>query len=136
MTQSTKIVFFLLLIVTIASVTTATIFGFKFRDLKNGTTGSATVTPSEEEVKNLVAAVGRAIVLHTNENPTVATVADLSKLKDQPFFAHAKVGDKVLIYPVAQKAILWSPTLNKIVDISALASTNQTPVETPKTTLS
>ena len=73
---------------------------------------------SGNEVQDLVSKVGNLIVLPPNETPTVATVADLDALKSQPFFANAKLGDKVLIYSKAQKAILYDPVANKIVDIA------------------
>src|ERR1017187_9086354 len=59
------------------------------------------------EVENLINRVGQLIDLPKDEKPTVATVSDIKKLKDQPFFANAKNGDKVLIYTSAKKAILY-----------------------------
>ena len=80
-------------------------------------------TPQElvaVEVRALVAKVDRLVVLPLNETPTVATVADLTALKDQVFFTDAKKGDKVLIYNNAKKAILYDPVLNKIVNVAPL----------------
>ena len=54
------------------------------------------------------------------EVPTVATVSDVSKLKNQAFFANAKNGDKVLIYQNAKKAILYRPSSNKIVEFGPI----------------
>jgi heme/copper-type cytochrome/quinol oxidase subunit 2 len=71
-----------------------------------------------EEVKNLVVTVGKLMTLPGDETPTVATVNDKEKLKNQPFFAHAENGDKVLIYTTSKKAILFRPTLNKIIDVA------------------
>ena len=73
---------------------------------------------TEDETKATIDAVGKLIVLPEGEQPTLATVSDPEKLKDQPFFAHAKVGDKVLIFTNAKKAILYNPTENKIVDVA------------------
>lgn len=74
----------------------------------------------EEQVQELVAQVGKLIVLPEGEIPTVATVSDPSLLKDQPFFDRAQKGDKVLIYTEAKKAILYSVSLNKIVEVAPL----------------
>lgn len=74
----------------------------------------------QEEVKNVVAKVAKLIELPTGEDPTVATVTDITKLKDQPFFQKAKNGDKVLIYTNAKKAILYDPTLNKVLDVAPI----------------
>ena len=75
---------------------------------------------AQEEVKKVVASVSKLIDLPTGEEPTVATVTDISKLKDQPFFSKAKNGDKVLIYTNAKKAILYDPILNKVLDVAPI----------------
>jgi len=71
-------------------------------------------------VKKLVLEVGKLIELPIGEDPTVATVTDITKLKDQPFFAKAKNGDKVLIYTNARKAILYDPQAKKVIDIAPI----------------
>ncbi len=73
---------------------------------------------STAEAQTLVDAVGKLIELPANENPTIATVSDLTKLQDQPFFAKAQNGDKVLIYSNAKKAILYRPSINKIIEVA------------------
>lgn len=75
---------------------------------------------AQETAKDLVARVSELIVLPTDETPTVATVSDLEKLKGQQFFANAKVGDKVLIYTKAKKAVLYDPDAHKIVEVAPL----------------
>jgi len=75
--------------------------------------------------------VGKLMVLPEGETPTIATVSDPDKLKDQAFFAHAKTGDKVLIYAKAKKAILYSPTDNRIVEVAAI-DLGGTPAAAPK----
>src|SRR5260370_34572574 len=72
----------------------------------------------EKQTKQLTDQVGKLMMLPTDEQPTIATVTDASKLKDQPFFKNAKNGDKVLIYVKARKAILYDPTKNVIVDVA------------------
>ena len=75
---------------------------------------------AQEEVKKIVAEVGKLIDLPSGEDPTVATVTDISKLKDQPFFQKAKNGNKVLIYTNARKAILYDPASNKVIDVAPI----------------
>lgn len=64
--------------------------------------------------------VGKLMVLPEDETPTLATVTDAERLKDQPFFAKAKNGDKVLIYPNNRLAILYDPESNKILAVGTV----------------
>jgi hypothetical protein len=73
---------------------------------------------SNTQTKALLDEVGKLMVLPTNEQPTVATVSDVTKLTDQPFFASAKNGDKVLIYTQSKKAILFRESINKIIEVA------------------
>lgn len=90
----------------------------KLSDLQNNSQSSATLN---EVVKQ----VGKLVVLPSGEQPTLATVSDAAKLQGQPFFANAANGDKVLVYNKAKKAILYRPSLNKIIEMAPLNSTNQ-----------
>lgn len=74
-----------------------------------------------EENKKLLSQVGKLMFLPEGEEPTIATVSDKEKLKDQPFFAKASNGDKLIIYTQAKKAILYDPAANKIIDIVNLS---------------
>jgi len=90
---------------------------------------------ASEETKAILDKVGRHIVLPLDEQPTIATISDKEKLKDQPFFAKAKNGDKVLIYNLARKAILFDPVADKIIDVAPInistpsATTTLTPLK-------
>ena len=81
----------------------------------------------QEETRKLLANVSQLIVLPEGETPTIATVTDPERLKDQPFFAKAQTGDKVLIYTNVRKAILYSPTQNKIVEVAPINIGNPQP---------
>lgn len=98
------------------------VLGYKYvktqKALQTISTDPSTVQKAAAaQVKSLVAEVGKLIQL-PNETPTVATITDVNKLKDQPFFANAKNGDKVLIYTGAKKAILFREAENKIIDVA------------------
>ncbi len=80
--------------------------------------------------ESLVDKVGKLIELPTEEQPTIATVSDVNKLKNQPFFAHAKNGYKVLIYTKAKKAVLYNPQSNRIVEVGPI-NLGQTPTPAP-----
>lgn len=77
---------------------------------------------TQEETAWLVSKVSRLMVLPSGQ-PTVATVLDKEKVKDQEFFKNAENGDKILVYMDAKKAILYRPSTDKIIEISPFAGT-------------
>lgn len=78
------------------------------------------------ERDEIVTKVGAHIVLPSNEEPTLATVSDPDQLKKYPFFTNAQKGDKVLIYTINKKAILYRPDGDKIVEIAPLITKQST----------
>lgn len=89
--------------------------------------GGSVQTPAQEEavqleINTLIERVGKLIVLPQGEEPTVATVSDPEKLKDQVFFANAKVGDKVLIYTKARKAYLYDPEGDILLEVAPITA--------------
>lgn len=81
---------------------------------------------TQTEVNALVTKIGKLIELPTDETPTVATVSDIDKLKDQPFFKNSINSDKVLIYIQNKKAILYRPALNKIIEVAPVNTGDST----------
>lgn len=80
---------------------------------------NSTVQPDpQEEVQSLTLQVGKLMDLPVDEEPVIATVSDATKLVDQPFFAKALNGDKVLAYTKNKKAILYRPSTNKIIEVT------------------
>lgn len=75
---------------------------------------------TKEEITQLVQTLGAVMELPSDETPTLATVTDKEKLTDQPFFRKSENGDKVLIYTNAGRAILYRPSIGKIVDITSI----------------
>lgn len=91
--------------------------------------------PPRDETKALIERVGRLLVLPEGEQPTIATVTDPERLKDQPFFAKAKQGFKVLIFTNSKKAILYDPELDKIVEVAPLNIGSTAGVTSPQGTV-
>ena len=85
---------------------------------------------SQQEVKEITNKIGEFLELPTDEQPTLATVTDQEKLKDQLFFKKAQNGDKILIYTNAKKAILYRPKTNKIIEVAPLILGESTEKET------
>lgn len=73
------------------------------------------------QVQDIIAKVGKLIILPTGEEPVVATINDAAALiKDQVFYKGAKNGDVVLVYQKASKAIVYSPERNMIVNVGPI----------------
>ena len=92
------------------------VFYKKYENLKNNPQVAA-----NQQTESLVNEVDKLLQLPTDEKPTVATVEDKSKLKDQPFFASVEKGDKILIYTNARKAIIYRPSTKKIINVGPIA---------------
>ncbi|MDO8241285.1 MAG: LytR C-terminal domain-containing protein [Candidatus Moranbacteria bacterium] len=82
------------------------------------------VDAGKKEVDALKETIGVFFELPTNEEPILATVTDIEKIKEQNFFARAQNGDKVLIYTENKKAILFRPSNNKIIEVSPVSGTD------------
>lgn len=54
------------------------------------------------------------------EVPTIATVTNANMVRNQLFFKEAMNGDKVVIYRIAKKAILYRPSTDKVISIAPI----------------
>ena len=115
LSRTHKIVYALLIAIIAMLGVTAYVCYQKFEDVKEHP--QQYVQQSSDDV---VAKVARLLVLPTDETPTIATVTDLAKLKYLPFFKDAQVGDKVLMYAKARKAILYSPQENVVREVAPI----------------
>ena len=68
-------------------------------------------------VKRLVA---RHYVLPADEEPALATVTDTTKLQT-PFLKQSQNGDKLLVYQKAARAIIYRPSIDRIIDIGPVS---------------
>ncbi len=76
-------------------------------------------TPKEKQILDnvaIMAAVGALIDVPT-EKPIIATInqADIVA-NNKPFYAGAKDGDKLIIFPKSAQAIIYSPDRNAIIN--------------------
>lgn len=72
---------------------------------------------AQKEVNALLEKVKKHMVLPEGEEPVVATVTDKEALsKEQPFYANAHNGDRVIAYMTARKAIIYDPIRDVIVN--------------------
>lgn len=85
--------------------------------------GAATVSQqqtSESEAIQLKNKLSQFMLLPSEEVPTVATVVDVEKVKNQAFFTNAQNGDKVLLFAESGKAILYRPSNSIIVEVAPI----------------
>lgn len=87
---------------------------------------------AQKEAEALVTALGKLMELPIGETPTIATISDKEKLKDQPFFRMAENGDKLFAYNTARLAILYRPSTNKIINVAPIVI-NQPATIAPET---
>ena len=118
MTKNSKIAFAVLVVITVASLVTAVIQSNKFKALQMSAVAQGGQSPAD--IQKIVSEVSKHIVLPETETPTMAMVSDLSKLKGQPFFERTELGDIVLIYGTSRRAVLWGPSAQKIIEVSAI----------------
>ncbi|HEY1041116.1 MAG TPA: hypothetical protein VGE63_00115 [Candidatus Paceibacterota bacterium] len=77
---------------------------------------------SEKEVQKYVKAVNKIwIGLPAEEQPIVAKIIDVEKLRaEQQFYKDAANDDVLVIYPSVAKAIIYRPSTNQIVNAGPL----------------
>ncbi len=117
---SVKIIIVSLIVLVLVGV--ASFFGWQWYRLKNQLVLGTAMTEEavKQETARLVKEVSALIDLPSDEEPTIATVSDLSKLESQPFFEKAKNGDKVLFYTEAKKAYLYRPSEKRLIEVAPL----------------
>lgn len=89
----------------------------------------------QAEADTIVAQVSKLITLPSDESPTIATITNIDQLKDQPFFKNAQNGDRILVYQKNNKAIIYRPGENRIIDVGTVnVVATPTPSGSPEAT--
>lgn len=78
------------------------------------------VIPQAKETEKIMAELDKIFLLPSDETPTVLAVTDIAKLAGQPFFAKAQNGDKVILFGGIKQAILYRPSIKKIINMSPI----------------
>jgi hypothetical protein len=118
----------LLVLIAIGGVVTSLYFFRQYTLLKNNPDMVA-----QKETARIIASLGKMIELPSDEVPTMATITDKEKLKDQLFFRKTENGDIVLAYNQALQAILYRPTSNKIIAVAPIVLTPEEQAKRDKT---
>ena len=118
-----NVVIAILAIVLVASAGTAFYFYNEYQKTQEALNNPEKT--AQEETQRLINQMSDLIALPEadieNGEPTLATVQDKEKLKDQEFFSNAENGDKVLIYAKARKAFLFRPSTNKVINVAPVS---------------
>lgn len=93
-----------------------------YRQYKKAVAVQAPPAEEKKESQKIIEDISQFMDLPQGEEPTLATVTDIEKAKSQPFFAKAENGDKVLIYTGAKKAILYRPSVKRIIEVATVSS--------------
>lgn len=72
--------------------------------------------PDLTSVSDVMTLISRHMVLPSDETPALVTVTDPSKLSTE-FLKNASAGDKVLIYQTNRMAIIYRPSVDKIIKV-------------------
>lgn len=99
------------ILILFSAIGTATYFYYQYK--------KAVATPNLAETEQITKAISKFMEL-PNEHPSLVTVTDEMKLKQQPFFQNAQNGDKVLIFQNAKRAILYRPATKKVIDVAPI----------------
>jgi hypothetical protein len=75
---------------------------------------------ARREMMSVRSAVDKLAILPTDEEPTLATVEDKTRLTDTFLKTNADNGDKVLVYVKAKKVYIYRPSAKKLVAIGPL----------------
>lgn len=123
------------IIITIIILIALGIGGYSYYKFRKADSNNSSTNQTNPELKNLINKVSKLYLLPEGEIPTIATVTDPASLKNKSFFNLAEKGDKVLIYSKAGRAILYRPTIDRIIEVSSIntlpTTTNNQNVEAP-----
>lgn len=86
------------------------------------------IKKEKNEVEVIMKKISEVFLL-PSEIPTVATISDKEKLKEQAFFDKAENGDKLLLFTNSNLAILYRDSIGKIIEISQISVANSPQIE-------
>ncbi len=103
------------IIVTVLILALAALCTYQFLEMQKLRNPNHVADQAKQDAANLKEKVSHLMQL-PEEEATIATVEDASKLTNQEFFSSTKDGDKVLIFTQAKKAIIYRESENRIIN--------------------
>jgi len=84
---------------------------------------------AQKQSTKLLVDLSSIMELPENELPSISTIIDISALAGNPFFTRAQNGDVLIIYTQGQQAIIFRPSMKKIINVGAYVSEALVPSE-------
>ncbi|MFA5000710.1 MAG: hypothetical protein WC531_00575 [Candidatus Paceibacterota bacterium] len=82
----------------------------------------STAETSPAEIQVLLEKLGQHLVLPMGETPEIGQIDDpVQAVKTQPFLAGVQKGDVLIVYVKAQKAIVYSPARDLIINVGPVS---------------
>ncbi|MBX4189038.1 hypothetical protein KW785_00400 [Candidatus Parcubacteria bacterium] len=112
----------------IATVLLVVAFGYFYYRSRSTITvtnlpSAGNATDQSALLQETIDTLSKFVVLPEGDEPVLGIVSDPEALAGEAFFKGAQVGDRVLIYPKARKAILYRPSIGKIIEIESIPET-------------
>ncbi|MBC7766935.1 hypothetical protein H7Y21_03005 [Arenimonas sp.] len=127
-------------IVTLLIILLVALLGFAIFKKFNPTPKTTEGQLSEKEIKSLVTKVSKLINV-PGETPVIATIIKADQLiAEQKFYTGSKDGDYLMVFPIAQKAIIYRESENKLINVGPIivdqkaTTTKSETIETKATT--
>ncbi len=96
------------------------------RDSDNSAAPSS-MNSQDTEAKQLYEKIGKTVLLPVNEIPTVANVSKEELAQQQTGLTDIQENDKVLLFAKSRKAVVYRPSIDKVVAVVTLANPDSTP---------
>lgn len=101
----------IIVVLLIALAITGGVFTFKYFTEKPGRTDAA----------SLAGQIGKSVQL-PNEQPTLFTIADKSKISNKALGQRVDNGDELLFFKSARKVVIYRPSTKKVIDMLTIES--------------
>ena len=88
---------------------------------------SAVTRLQQQQNASILEEIASVYALPSDETPTIATVQDITKLTDQPFFEGAENGDILVVFDQSSQALLYRPSTKQLVKVGPISVGNETP---------
>jgi hypothetical protein len=120
-----RLINIIIILIAIIAIGFGGFFYYKLHKMQRSYVENQKQQKAEQALKDkndLITNVGKLYLFPIDEMPTIATVSDPGLVKTQNFFTNPEAGDKVLIFTNSTKAVLYRPSINKIIDIVSVSS--------------